>query len=482
MDRSIKDLIEYGARFLVVGLGKSGIAAVRFLLKMGARISVSEGGRQEQLDQECVRWLKGIGVQCEFGGHTSAFFDQAECILVSPGVPTDMPEIVAARQRGIPVFGELALAEEFLEIPVVAVTGTNGKSTVTTLIGEILKAAGRKVFVGGNIGTPLAEYLCGKMDCDCAVLEVSSFQLDTAGRFRARVGVLLNITPDHLDRYPSFEAYADSKFSLFSWQKKGDAAVLNADDPLIRKRLGENFDSWANASALHVFSRSSLAVPGAVLGEESIELVVAAGGTAEKYMLPEGPLREAFNVENAAAAVLAARIMGCSPAAVRSALSAFTPLPHRLSLVASIGGVTFYDDSKATNIGSAVAALRAMRRPVVLIAGGRDKGGDYALMREAVSEKARAVVLIGEASGKIASSLSGLTEIRMASTMDDAVQQALQVARQGDAVLLAPACASFDMFTSYAHRGEVFRKCVKELVTGSGDTATVKEMARCGQC
>ncbi|MBU4407939.1 MAG: UDP-N-acetylmuramoylalanine--D-glutamate ligase, partial [Proteobacteria bacterium] len=238
MNRNFKEILQPGAHVVVVGLGKSGVSAVRFLLTLGVKISVSEGGRQENLEGDLVRWLKEKRVFVETGGHTSELLTSADCILVSPGVPLGIAPLAAARQKGIPVVGELALAKDFLQGTLVAVTGTNGKSTVTTLIGDLLRGSGKKVFVGGNLGTPLAEYLAGPQECEVVVLEVSSFQLDSAGEFRPRVGVLLNITPDHLDRYASYEAYVDSKMSLFKNQQPGDVAVVNGDDPVIAGWLG----------------------------------------------------------------------------------------------------------------------------------------------------------------------------------------------------------------------------------------------------
>jgi UDP-N-acetylmuramoylalanine--D-glutamate ligase len=435
------------------------------------KISVSEGGRQENLEGDLVRWLKEKRVFIETGGHTSELFASADCILVSPGVPLGIPALSAARQKGIPVVGELALAKDFLKAPVVAVTGTNGKSTVTTLIGDLLAGGGRKVFVGGNIGTPLAEYLAGPQDCEAVVLEVSSFQLDSGDDFRPRVGVLLNITPDHLDRYASYDAYIKAKMSLFKNQQPGDVAVLNGDDPVIAAWLDKGTDrnsSWPLRGEIRQYSSCRRDGIAAYLSGTTVRIGGAEeegkpGMVVEEYALAGTPLAQAPNSENAMAAVLAARAMGCSPAAIRKSLAGFAPLPHRLTLVAEIEGVAYYDDSKATNVGAVYSALSGMPQPVVLIAGGRDKGGGYEMLLPLVKKKVRGMVLIGEAREAMAEAFAGTTRILFAREMNEAVRLAATMAEKGDAVLLSPACASFDMFRSYSHRGDVFAQAVSRL-------------------
>ena len=462
LNRNLKEILQPGAHVVVVGLGKSGVSAVRFLLNLGVKISVSEGGRQENLEGDLVRWLKEKRVFVETGGHTSELLTSADCILVSPGVPLGIAPLAAARQKGIPVVGELALAKDFLKPPVVAVTGTNGKSTVTTLIGDLLRGSGKKVFVGGNIGVPLAEYLAGPQDCEAVVLEVSSFQLDSGGEFRPQVGVLLNITPDHLDRYASYGEYVDSKMSLFKNQEPGDVAVVNGDDPLVAGWLGkaaEKKSPWPLRGEIRRYS--SCGAPGTAAWLSGTKVMM--GSTDEEYELAGTPLAQAPNTENAMAAILAVRAMGCSQADIQKSLAGFAPLPHRLALVAEVDGVSYYDDSKATNVGAVFSALGGMKQPVVLIAGGRDKGGGYEMLRPLVQEKVRAMVLIGEAKEAIAEAFAKTTRIAFAKEMDEAVQMARTLAEKGDAVLLSPACASFDMFKSYSHRGEVFAQAVGRL-------------------
>ncbi|OGR00280.1 MAG: UDP-N-acetylmuramoylalanine--D-glutamate ligase [Deltaproteobacteria bacterium RIFOXYD12_FULL_55_16] len=473
MSRNLKEILQPGAHVVVVGLGKSGVSAVRFLLKLGVKISVSEGGRAESLEGDLGCWLAEKGVFVETGGHTAELLTSADCLLVSPGVPLGIAPLVAARQKGIPVIGELALAKDFLKAPVVAVTGTNGKSTVTTLIGDLLRGSGRKAFVGGNIGIPLAEYLAGPQDCEVVVLEVSSFQLDSAGEFRPQVGVLLNITPDHLDRYASYEAYVEAKISLFKNQQPGDVAVLNGDDPAIAGWLAggaERKSPWPVRAEIRQYSSCGRSGVTASVSGTRVRLATqdAPGKMAEEYELAGTPLAQAPNSENAMAAILAVRAMGCSPADIRKSLAAFTPLPHRLALVAEIDGISYYDDSKATNVGAVYSALGGMQQPVVLIAGGRDKGGGYEMLLPLVREKVRGMVLIGEAKEEMAKAFAGLTRIAFAGEMPEAVQLAGTMAQKGDAVLLSPACASFDMFSSYSHRGEVFTQAVSRIKQQEG--------------
>ncbi|ADH86177.1 UDP-N-acetylmuramoylalanine/D-glutamate ligase [Desulfurivibrio alkaliphilus AHT 2] len=458
-----------GKHVLVVGLGKSGCAAARFLVKQGVRISVSEGGRAVAPASRMVQWLQERGVYCELGGHSPQLFAGVDVILLSPGIPLDIPALDAARAAGVPIIGELALAPEYLRTPVIAVTGTNGKSTVTTLVGELLRAAGRNVFVGGNLGTPLCEYLAGPQEADWAVLEVSSFQLDSAGKFSPDIAVLLNISPDHLDRYPDYAAYAASKWRIVANQGREQWAVINRDDPEILRLLA------AGPPASRVFGFGGRGMAGPLAANQSRE---AAPGPpvdglrlcltqedehCEEYPLPANELAVEPNRQNALAAVLAARLAGCPPAAVGPALAAFQALPHRLALVATVAGVRYYDDSKATNIGAVISALQGLPGPVVLIAGGLDKGGDYRLLLPAIKEKVRAVVLIGSAREKMRAALAPAVPVTEAADLPSAVRIATQLAAAGEAVLLSPACASFDMFAGYAQRGEVFRRAVREL-------------------
>lgn len=454
---------------LVVGLGKSGFAAVKFFKHCGARVSVSDSSPRKMIDPGIIDWLSANNIRFETGGHTPEFFAAADLIVVSPGVALNLEPLTAARRRCTPIVGEMAIAAQYLRTPAVAITGTNGKTTVTTLLGDIFRTCGRKVFVGGNIGTPLFDYLTGPQDADVVVLEVSSFQLDTAGGtegFRPEMALLLNISPDHLDRYETFSAYAASKFGIFAAQKLYDTAILNSDDREImnRKHL------WPS-SQRYFFGEQLGEMDGAVIRDQS---VILKGGTEsmpgkETYNLAGTPMAEAPNLQNAAAAILAARLMGCRQTQIIEAIRNFKPLPHRLAKVAEINGISYYDDSKATNIGAVQAALLAMKQPVILIAGGRDKGGDYNLLADAIRQKVKAMMLIGEASKAMAEAFSTLVPVNCLTSLDEAVRKAHESAAPGDAVLLSPACSSFDMFSSYSQRGEVYRQSVLALKEIAGE-------------
>ncbi len=461
--RQNKCRISPNTHIVVVGLGKSGIAAVRFFLNRGCQVSVSDSSPIDSWDQKLICELKEKNVFIEGGKHTSELFCSADIIMVSPGVPLDLPVLKEARTHSIPVVGEMAFTAQFMKTPIVAVTGTNGKTTVTTLLGDIFKASGQNVFVGGNIGTPLFEYMDSPQDKDIAVIEVSSFQLDTAGGegcFRPKAAVLLNISQDHLDRYESFNAYARSKFSIFAAQKESDFSVINVDDPEITSRIHLLPPSKHLSFGHEKITNAGSSVRGykVFLSEK-----VTPSGLQEKYDLEDSSLSELPNSLNAAAAILIARVMGCSEECINKGIKSFSPLPHRLSLVDDIGGVSYYDDSKATNIGATLSALNSIKKPVILIAGGRDKGGDYRQLHKAIKKKVKALVLLGEARGKMIDSFKGLTLIESADTMADAVNSAATLAQQGDVVLLSPACSSFDMFSSYAERGEIFKKAVNDL-------------------
>ncbi|TBV83266.1 MAG: UDP-N-acetylmuramoyl-L-alanine--D-glutamate ligase [Desulfobulbaceae bacterium] len=495
-----------GKHVLVVGLGKSGLAAIRFLLKQGVQISVSEGSRDLSALSEVATWLETLKIHYELGGHSLKFFTRVDAILLSPGVPLNIPALAAARRAGVAIFGELALAPAYLQTPVIAITGTNGKSTVTTLIGEMLRSAGKKVFVGGNLGTPLCEYLAGYQDADWVVLEVSSFQLDSAGDFRPQIGLLLNISPDHLDRYPNFTAYAAAKWKMFTHQERNSWAIINWEDqeivrmlaagPLAGRVYGFGSQGWAGPvkkensnikqrmlpepykiSICLEKADSSASEPSRKLGPDFNDSnaddpnaeFIFADCDCEEYDLSATAMATEPNRQNALAAVLAARLADCPSAAVRRGLSSFRPLPCRLALVAEINGVRYYDDSKATNIGAVESALRGMDRPVVLIAGGLDKGGDYRLLLPVVRDKVKAMVLIGSAREKMTKAFANTVRVEAASNLPEAVGLAHQLATRDGIVLLSPACASFDMFSGYAQRSEVFRRAVRELALPLND-------------
>ncbi len=445
---------------MVVGLGKSGLAAVRYLHQQGMKVAVSEF-RETIPDEEQIV-LEQCDAELETGGHTVAFFADADLIVPSPGVPADLPILVAARNRGVPVLGELALAVEHIQVPVIAVTGSNGKTTVTGLIGHFLRSCGKKVFVGGNIGTPILEYLLDPGEAELVVLELSSFQLEEAGNFRPDIGLLLNLSPDHIDRHGSFENYVAAKRNIFVNQGRGDTAIIGLDDPFLAAAPPSAVEN------LYGFGAQS----GCRARIEGQSVYVQPGfgpdGKGELYELAETRLNSRVNVYNAAAALLAVRAFGCEEEKIQSGLVDYQPPQHRMTPVGEIDGVQFINDSKATNVGAVVAALAGFgqepEKEVVLIAGGRNKGGDFAPLISVFQQHVKHLVLIGES----ASDLAVIAEkagvgYQLAADMEEAVASAFAAASSGDTVLLAPACASFDMFRSYEQRGEVFGRCVGEL-------------------
>jgi len=442
-----------GRKVLVVGLGRSGLAAARLCHARGARVSGTDLRSAEALGQLDLP----SEVTLELGRHDEASFVGADLIVLSPGVPA-LRQLEAARRAGVKITGELELAARFVDAPIVAITGTNGKSTTTTLTGAILAATGRPTFVGGNLGVPLAEAVgsaAAGPDGYC-VVEASSFQLETVERFRPRVGVLLNVTADHLDRYPDLEAYGRAKTLVFSAQTAADFAVINADDELVERLTRE-----VRSRRISLSTRQPLREGGWIEGDALC--LRLPGGELERYPAVLPGLVGRHNQENALASLLAGRLAGAAPDQARGALVAFRPLAHRMELVAESGGVAYFDDSKGTNVGAVVAALSGFPRPVVLIAGGRDKGGAYEPLARAMKEVGRGAVVIGEAAERIAVALSPVVPVARAATMDEAVVRAAALAKAGDAVVLSPACSSFDMFRNYEHRAQVFRAAVDRL-------------------
>ena len=468
-----KNFIKAGMTILVVGLGKTGLAAVKFFLQHGARVSVSDSSPQGTIVPKILAWLEENEINYETGIHSIDMFTSVDLIFVSPGIPLSIEPLVEARHSSIPVFGELAIAAHYIETPAVGITGTNGKTTVTTLLGNIFQAASKNVFVGGNIGIPLFDYISGSQADDIVIAEISSFQLDTGGEENSlpfKTAILLNISPDHLERYTSFSSYADSKFKIFAAQGPDDFAILNADDAEIMNRkhlwpqnqkffFGEELAGFAGAriqnSKIILKNSSDSALPDNMHGEE--------------YDLSITSLGNPPNLQNAAAAILAARLMGCQQQDILQGLVSFKPLEHRMSLVAEIGGVNYIDDSKATNVGAVHSALEAIQQPVILIAGGRDKGGDYSILSEPVRQKVKHMLLIGEARDTMTRAFLAFTNVETVDSLQEAVSMAANLAVPGDAVLLSPACASFDMFSSYAERGDVFRSSVLAMKNNPSD-------------
>jgi UDP-N-acetylmuramoylalanine--D-glutamate ligase len=443
-----------GKRVLVVGLGKSGVASALFLKARGARVTVSDTKPQEQLGKE-IPVLLDHGVVVETGGHGERTFQGQDLIVVSPGVPIDAPPLVQARSLGEPIIGEIELAAQFLPGSMVAVTGSNGKTTTTTLIGEIAAAGGFSATVGGNIGTPAISLVERASKETIVVLEVSSFQLETIQTFRPKIAIVLNVTPDHLDRHHTFAAYVNAKARIFENQQAGDFAVLNADDPTCVEMAGRT------RAQVFWFSRKKEVKDGAYVSGGRI-FFGRAGKKQEIMAVSEIPLKGEHNVENVLAAVSAGALLGCAPGKIGAAVRNFKAVEHRLEYVATVRGVEYYNDSKATNVDATIKALESFPANIHIILGGKDKGSDYSVLNELLKNRVKRVYTIGAAAAKIESQIQG-AEIVQAGTLELAVQRAAAVAEPGDIVLLAPACASFDQFRNYEHRGKVFKEAVKAL-------------------
>lgn len=447
-----------GKRVLVVGLGRSGIGAARLCADRGARVTATDQRGPDAL-AEAVQALQG-SVVLELSGHCDASFDEADLIVVSPGVPDDLPQLQGARGRNIPLIGELELSYRFVRAPIVAVTGTNGKSTTTSLLGAMVAATGRPTFVGGNLGSPLVEAVGTEAagPDGALVLELSSFQLETVQRFTAHVALLLNVSEDHLDRYPSYEAYIEAKARIFERQTEKDFAVVNSEaDQAICRRLAQR-----GAARILTFQMDGAGGPAAWADRRWL-CVKLPGRETERVARGSLKLPGRHNVQNALAALLGARLFGADLAACRAALEDFSGLPHRMELVAERSGVRYYNDSKATNVGSVVGSLTGFEWPVILIAGGKDKGGDYQPLLPLMGAVVKQVVLIGAAADRMAGALSGSVPLHRAVDLEEAVHTAASLASEGDAVVLSPACSSFDMFDSFEHRGRVFADAVLDL-------------------
>jgi len=446
-------------KVLVVGLGMTGIATARFLKNTGAVVTVTDIAKEDELG-DTVDVIRELNINLELGSHRNSTFENSDLIVLSPGVPHVIPQIQRAKDKGIEVIGEIELASRFIDQPVIAVTGTNGKTTTTTLLGEMLISSGFNVFIGGNIGSPLIGYVDRKEKAEIIVVEISSFQLDTIESFKPKVSVLLNITEDHLDRYPDFNAYVKSKCRIFENQNSGDIVVLNGFDPLIR-RCTENINSRKL-----FFKARRKSEEGATVNGKNIKLFFNGTRKTQSPIsidLSKASIRGKHNIENACAASLAALSAGGTSEGIQTALDRFKGLPHRLEHVATINDVKYFNDSKATNIDAVARALEGFSAPVILIMGGRNKGADFDSLSDAVRHITKRIIAMGEAKENILSSFKDVVPVNTASTMKDAVFAASDAANPGDVVLLSPACSSFDMFDDYTHRGKAYCKAVKLL-------------------
>ena len=445
-----------GKKVLVVGLGKSGLAAALFLRRRGAQVTVSDVRSAEALANDIPALLEE-GINVEAGGHGLLTFRRQDLIVVSPGVPLNTPELSQARSFGLPIIGELELAARFLKGRILAITGSNGKTTTTTLVGEILKEAGLCTLVGGNIGVPVVSLIEESTNETWSVLEVSSFQLESTQEFHPAIAVILNITPDHLDRHGSFENYALAKERIFAEQTGDDYVILNADNARTAASAMRSRARVYWFSAEHPVDRGAWAMDGQLWFRASKD-------TDPEPVLPLSgiPLKGAHNVENVLAAVCAARLAGAPEAAVRSAIEKFKAVEHRLEFVANLNGVDYYNDSKATNVDATAKAVEAFPGCIHLILGGKDKNSDYRLLSDLLRQRVKAVYTIGSAAGKIESHLRGVVPIHSCETLEKAVATAAGAAHPGDIVLFAPACSSFDQFENYEHRGRVFKELVHQ--------------------
>ena len=441
-------------RVLVIGLARTGLATALFCAARGARVTATDTRTEKDLG-DAIAPLRKAGVALELGGHRQESILDGDLIIPSPGVPADAPLLQFARAKGVTIWSEIELAGRFLKGRLLGITGSNGKTTTTSLIEHILRNAGFSTILAGNIGTPLISGVENSSENTVTVVELSSFQLELIEKFRPNISVFLNLTPDHLDRHHTLESYGAAKARIFENQTERDSAVLNADDP--------GTTPYAPAKPqLYWFSRKQRVAQGAFVKQN--EILFRREGVEEAVLkLSDIPLAGAHNVENVLAAVAATRLADAEPAAIAKGVRSFAGVEHRLEFVAEIAGVRYYNDSKATNVDATLKALDAFPGRILIILGGKDKGSDYTVLQAPLREKAILALLIGAAAGKIEKQIAGSVAIEQAGTLERAVETAAHAARAGDVVLLAPACASFDQFQNYEHRGRVFKELVHEL-------------------
>lgn len=440
-----------GKTVLVIGLKRTGVSVAKFVASRGARVRIADRQERAALAKE-IDSLAGLAFEFFTETNVEEIITGIDLVVPSPGVPMDAPLLREAGKQGIPIWSEIEIAFRFLSCPVLAVTGTNGKSTTTSLLGAILRQSGKHVFVGGNLGSPLIDALTEPYDA--AVVEISSFQLEWVKQFRPHIGVFLNLTEDHMDRHKSFAVYGMTKRALLATQEETDWAVVNRDDPEV----------WALAHGLtgRIFSFGWQPVAEGAWVEKAM-LYIRLDGTTQKVSLADLRLYGRHNLENVMAAASAAYLYGIAPEVIVEALANFSGLPHRLEFVAEKNGVRYFDDSKGTNVGAVVQSLASFSGPVILLAGGVDKGGEYSPLLPLVREKVKLLIVFGQARELIRDALGRETRTLVVDTLATAVQEASAAATAGDTVLLSPACASFDQFDNYAHRGSVFRACVEAL-------------------
>jgi UDP-N-acetylmuramoylalanine--D-glutamate ligase len=450
---------------LVVGLARTGVATALFCAARGARVTATDSRSESELPDAVLK-LRGAGIALELGSHREETFLEQDLIVPSPGVPADAPPLEAARAKGVTIWSEIELAYRFLRGRLIGITGSNGKTTTTSLVEHILKMAGLETILAGNIGRPLIGCVDAMTDNTFTVVELSSFQLELVGTFRPNIGVFLNLTPDHLDRHHTIEAYGAAKARLFENQTGDDAAILNADD-------ARTSPYAPSLPRVYWFSRKQRVTQGAYVRDE--EIVFRQDGEEEVLLRVEDiPLVGAHNVENVLAAAAATRLAGAPASAIAKGVRSFAGVEHRLEFVSEVAGVRYYNDSKATNVDATLKALDAFPGRILVILGGKDKGSDYTVLQKPLREKAILALLIGAAAEKIESQISGSVALERAETLERAVEIASHAALCGDVVLLAPACASFDQFQNYEHRGRVFKDLVRQLETRAAGATSGK--------
>jgi UDP-N-acetylmuramoylalanine--D-glutamate ligase len=444
-----------GKRVLVVGLARTGVATALFCAERGARVAATDTRSADELG-DCVSKLRDAGVQLQLGGYSDTILHGQELVVPSPGVPAEAPLLIQARDLKITVWSEIELASWFLHGRLIGITGSNGKTTTTTLVDHILRHAGFATVLAGNIGTPLIAQANNTAEGTVTVAELSSFQLELIETFRPSIAVLLNLTPDHLDRHKTFSAYAAAKARIFENQIEEDAAILNLDDAASREIV-------PSRPQVFWFSRKTNVEQGAFVSTNG-KLIFRRNNKAEEILnCDEISLPGAHNLENVLAATIAARLAGVQSPQIAEAVHSFAGVEHRIEFVAEIHGARYYNDSKATNVDATLKALEAFPGRIIVILGGKDKASDYSPLRELLRERTILALLIGSAAEKIERQIAGSVAIERAGTLERAVQIATCTAQPGDVVLLAPACASFDQFQNYEHRGRVFKELVRQL-------------------
>jgi UDP-N-acetylmuramoylalanine--D-glutamate ligase len=449
-----------GKQAVVAGMARTGMAAAEFLAQQGATVTVSEIKTEGEL-RTASELLRSLGVKVELGKHSLETFLSGDLIVLSPGVNPTISPLEKARDKGIPIVSEVELASWFLNKPLIAVTGTNGKSTTTAVIGHILSSWGKRVFVGGNIGIPLTTYLLHGEETDYIVAEISSFQLEGISSFRPWIALLLNLGEDHLERHPTLASYVAVKARIFLNQGPKDWAVVNTDDATVKSLCPQ-----IRAQILS-FGRDKSKARGVWL-EDKDTIVYRKKGGEENFSLERVRLKGMHNRENIMAAIGAATICGVPHNIIQESLDSFKGLEHRIELVGEWGKISVYNDSKATNVASAITALQSLEGPIILIAGGRDKGSSYSPMRSIIKERVKALILMGEAKEKMQTAFQDLVPIHLVDDMKEGVRVAWRLAQDGDTILLSPACSSFDMFQDYQDRGRTFKKMINTVAGGTG--------------